>query len=132
MLSRERTGWPADRHDEVWAGTIRIDGSDVVHDRLLRSADEPGRVHDHLDKVHGLPGLFVQAKPEITDELIENQVASVQRMQHQDLLYGGLRLAQCRRDGQQAAQYHTPQFAANAAIWARTHCQAAGLSHMHW
>ena len=40
----------------------------------------------------GFPASLVQANAEITDELIENQVASVQRMQHQDLLYGGLRV----------------------------------------
>ena len=85
ILAREDRGGAADRHDQVRLGTIDEGGSDVVDDRLFGRADKPCRAHDDLDDVHGSLGALVQFDAEVAGELVNDQVAAVERLQHQDL-----------------------------------------------
>ena len=85
ILAREDRRGAGDRHDEVRLGTIGEGGSDVVDDRLFGRADKPGRADDDLDDVHGCPGALVQVDTEVAGEGVDNQVAAVERLQHQHL-----------------------------------------------
>ena len=90
ILAREDRRGAGDRHDQVRLGTIGEDGSDVVDDRLFRRADKPCRTHDDLDDVHGSARALVQFDAEVAGELVDDQVAAVERLQHQDLPDRGL------------------------------------------
>ena len=85
ILAREDRGGAGDRHDQVRLGTIDEGGSDVVDDRLFWRADRPCWTHDDLDDVHGLLGALVQFDAEVAGELVDRQVAAVERLQHQHL-----------------------------------------------
>ena len=85
ILAREYRRGAGDSHDEVRLGTIGEGGTDVVDDRLFRRADKPCRTHDDLNDVHGSLGALVQVDAEVAGEVVENQVAAIERLQHQDL-----------------------------------------------
>ena len=86
VLAREDRGGAGDRHDEVRLRAIGEGGPNVVDDRLFWRADRPCRAHDDLNEVHGLFGALVQFDAKVRGEVVENQVAAVERLQHQDLL----------------------------------------------
>ena len=104
ILAREDRRRAGDRHDEVRLGTIGEGGPDVVDDRLFRRADEPCRTHDDLNDVHGSPGALIQVDAEVAGEVVERQVAAVERLQHQDLPDRGLSFARRRTEQEQARQ----------------------------
>ena len=84
--AREHRGGAGDRHDEVRLRAIGERGQDEVHHRLFRRAHRPCRTHHDLNEVHRLSGPVVQFDTKIRGEVVENQVAAVERLQHQDLL----------------------------------------------
>ena len=90
MLAREDRRRAGDSHDELWLGTIGERGSDVVDDRLFRRADKSCRTDDDLNDVHGSLGALVQVDAEVAGEVVDRQAATVERLQHQDLLDRGL------------------------------------------
>ena len=85
-------------------GTIGEGGSDVVDDRLFGRADKPCRAHDDLNDVHGSPGALVQVDAEVAGEVVEDQVAAIERLQHQDLSDRGRSFAR-RRPEQQPTRH---------------------------
>jgi len=93
ILTRERGCRSADTHHEVWGRTIGVKGSDVVDRRLVGSADKSRGPDDHWNDVDRFPDTLVHLHAEIPDELIENQVAAVQRLQHEDLFGCSLSIA---------------------------------------
>ena len=105
VLAREDRGGAGDRHDEVRLRTIGERGYDEVDDRLFRRAHRPCRTHDDLNEVHRVSGPVVQFDMEIRGEVVDNQVAAVERLQHEDLpdrLSGPVRR---RPEHQQASQH---------------------------
>jgi hypothetical protein len=81
---------------------------------LFGRADKPSRAHDDLDDVHRVPGALVQAYAEVAGEVVESQVPTVERLQHQDLLDRGLSFARRRTDHQQASQQRSSGGASGA------------------
>ena len=75
----------SDSHDEVRLGAIGEGGTDEVDDRLFRRDDKPCWSHDDLDDVHRCADALDQVDAEVAGEPVENQVAAVERLQHQDL-----------------------------------------------
>ena len=120
---------PADRHDEVRLGPIGEDGSDVVDNLSLWRADKPSRADDDLDDVHGCPGALVQFYTEVAGEVVDNQIAAVERLQHQDLSDRGLGFARRRTEHQQARQRGTSESATDAGHL--TSCMSA-LAVARW
>ena len=86
VLAREYRGGAGDRHDEVRLRAIGEGGSDEVDDRLFRRAHRPCRAHDDLNEVHRSFGALVQFDTKIRGEVVDHEVAAVDRLQHQDLL----------------------------------------------
>ena len=117
ILAREYRRGAADCHDEVRLGTIGEGGSDEVDDRLFRRADEPCRAHDDLNDVDGCPGTLVQVDAEVAGEVVEDQVAAVERLQQQDLSDRRLRFARRRSEHQQARQRGTWNPLRTPGIW---------------
>ena len=76
---------PLDRHDEVRLRAIGEGGSDEVDDRPFRRTHRPYRAHDDLHEVHRLFGALVQFDMKIRGEVVDHDVAAVDRLQHQDL-----------------------------------------------
>ena len=114
ILAREYRRRAADGHDEVRLGTIGEGGSDVVDDRLFRRADKPCRADDDLDDVHGLSGTLIQFDAEVAGEGSSDQVAAVERLQHQHLPDRGLSFARRRTEQQPARQRRTLESATYA------------------
>ena len=85
ILAREYGRGAGDSHDEVRLGTIGEGGTDEVDDRLFRRADKPCRTDDDLNEVHRCPGALIQVDAEVAGKVVENHVAAVERLQHQDL-----------------------------------------------
>ena len=125
VLAREDRGGAADRHDEVRLRAVGEGGSDEVDDRLFRRADRPCRAHDDLHEVHRLFGALVQFDMKVGGEVVEHEVAAVERLQHQDLLRTGLsgRVSPRPPAAQQASQRDArnlrpaPVVAHEAAVW---------------
>ena len=86
----------------------------------------PVETHNDLNDVHGSPFALVQVDTEIGGEVVENQVAAVEGLQHQDLLdrrrgvtrhrhkqepasHGGPQEHATRAGGTQKASYQTHQ-----------------------
>ena len=92
-----------DRHDQVRLGTIHVGGSDEIDDGLFRRGDESRGSHGDLDEIDRAPDLLIQVDAEVGGEVIENQVAAVDRLQHQHLSGDGLGLARRRREQQQTS-----------------------------
>ena len=107
ILAREYRGGAADRHDQVRLGTIDEGGSDVVDHRWFRRADKPCRTHHDLDEVDGRFGTLVQFDAEVASELVDRQVAAVDRLQQQYLTRERLRFARRRAAQQQERQRRT-------------------------
>ena len=74
-----------DRHDQVRLGTTHVGGSDEIDDRLFRRGDKSRGPHDDLNEIDRVADLLIQVHAEVGGEVIENQVAAVDRLQHQHL-----------------------------------------------
>lgn len=104
-----------------------INGSDVRDDGFFGRADKPGLAHDYLNDVDGSPGVPVEPNAELAGEVIESQVPAVERLQNQDLLNRGLRLARRRTDRQQDRQQRSLPSAIEVAIRMCSACPAHGV-----
>ena len=92
-----------DRHDQVRLGTIHVGGSDEIDDRLFRCADESRGPHGDLNEIDRALDLLIHLHAEVGGEVIENQVAAVDRLQHQHLPGERLSLARRRREQHQTS-----------------------------
>ena len=101
---RRRAG---DSYDELRLGTIGEHGSDVVDDGSFRRADESCRADDDLDDVHGTLEALVEVDAEVAGEVVHRQAATVERLQHQDLVDRGLSFDRSRTDHQPGRQRRT-------------------------
>ena len=109
ILAREYRRRTGDCHNQVRLGTIGEGGSDVVDDRLFGRADKPCRTHDDLNDVHGSPRALVEVDAEVAGEVVEDHVAAIERLQHQDLADRRLSFARRRTEQQQARQRDASQ-----------------------
>jgi hypothetical protein len=74
---------------------------DIVDHRPLRCPGSSCRTHDDLNDIDRRAGATVQLDPEVAGELVENHAAAVERLQHEDLSNGRLRLTWRRSKEQQ-------------------------------
>ena len=134
VLAREYRGGAGHRYDEVRLRDVGENGSDEVDDRLFRRAHRPARADDDLNEVHWSFGTLVQFDVKMRGEVVENEVAAVERLQHQDLFLGRLSGRVDRRpEQQQASQHDASESATRAALtqeaWDGTYqvlCSAQG------
>ena len=64
------------------------------------------RAHDDLHEVHRLFGALVQFDTKVSGEVVENKIAAVERLQHQDLPLDRLSCPVCRRPKHQQTSHH--------------------------
>ena len=96
-------------------GRSAIGGTDEVDDRLFRRADKPCRTHDDLNDVHRRSRTLVQVDPEVAGEVVEDQVAAIERLQQQEPASDRrLRFARRRSEHQQAHQRGASQSVTSA------------------
>ena len=85
VSAREGERRAPDRHDQIRLGTIHVGGSDEIDDRLFRRGDESRRPHIDLTEIDRAPDPLIHLDAEVGGEVIENQVAALDRLQHQHL-----------------------------------------------
>ena len=90
VFACELRGGTCNGHDEIRRRPTGIGGTNVIDDCLFRCANKPRRPHRHLDDVHRLAGALVQFDAKLTREVVEYQVAAIERLQDQDLANRGL------------------------------------------
>ena len=86
ILAREYRAGPATV--TIRSGLGRFGESGLGCSRRAACSDaptDPVGAHDDLDDVHGLFGALVQVDAEVAGELVDRQVAAVDRLQHQQL-----------------------------------------------
>ena len=130
VLACERSCGAADAHHKVWRCAIGVQRSDVVDRSLVGTADEPRLPDDHWNDVDRFPDALVQLHAEIPDELVEDEVAALERLQHEDLFRCRLSVARERGNHQQAAQNRHSQCAAQASNSLSTY-SSAGVLPVH-
>ena len=114
IRAREYRGGAGDRYNQVRLGTIDEGGSDVVDHRLFRRTDRPCWTHDDLDNVDGPLGALVQFDTEVAGELVDRDIAAVERLQHQHLADRRLRVARCLAKKQRECDHASQQGARDA------------------
>ncbi len=107
MPAREDRRRAGDSDNEIWFGTIGERRADVVDDCLIRRADESCRSDDDLNDVHRALGALVQVDAKVAGEVVDRQAATVERLQHQDLLGLGRRRARRSTEHQPSRQRRT-------------------------
>ncbi len=104
VLAREDRAGATHRNDEVRLRTIGEGGDDEVDDRPFRRTHGSYRPHDDLHEVHRLFGALVQFDMKIRGEVVDHDVAAVDRLQHQDLFLDRLSgRVRCRPEHQEAS-----------------------------
>ena len=103
VSAREGQRRAPDRHDQIRLGTIHVGGSDEIDDRLFRCADKSRRPHGDLNEIDRALDPLIDLHPEVGGEVIEDQVAAFDRLQHHHLAGEGLGLARRRREQQQTS-----------------------------
>ena len=109
IFAGEYCRWAGNRHNQVRPGSTNVGGTNEVDHRLFGRANKPRRTHNDLNDIYRLLRTPVQIDTEIAGEAIDDQVASIERLQQQNLSNRRLRLTPGRSEQQQARQRNPSQ-----------------------
>ena len=104
VLARENRRGSGERHDQIRTGTTGEGGANEIDHCFFRRTHKPGLTYGELNVVDRSSDAPIQVEPEVAGEMIEYEIAAVERLQHQDLAHRRLRSARPRCERQQAKQ----------------------------